>query len=255
MSHRILPWLTPVAFAGMVVVNILANALPIGGMTTGALSALYPNLFVPAGFTFSIWGIIYLLLGLFSVCQLFRTPALEQTMRFVRPLFLVTCLANAGWIFTWHYRLIGLSVLVMLVLLVSLALIHRRLYRQPAPDRRTFWCVRVPFSVYLGWISVATIANITALLVHLQWDGLGLGAVFWYVTMLAAAVSLALLMLWRHRDFAFALVVLWALFGITARHASAAGTLAAPLALVPLGGGAVVLFTLGLLALKEMKDS
>lgn len=242
MFNRVLPWLTPVAFAGMVAVNVLANALPIGGMTTGALSALYPNLFVPAGFTFSIWGIIYLLLGVFSVCQFFGTTDLEQALRPVRPLFLLTCVANAGWIFAWHYRLIGLSLLVMLVLLVSLILIHRRLQGHPPPDRRTFWCIRVPFSVYLGWISVATIANSTALLVHLQWNGFGLGAVFWYVTMLGAAVALALLMLWRHRDGAFALVVLWALFGITARHAGTAGTLA----LAPLCGAVVVLLGMGL---------
>lgn len=241
-SETVWKVVTPLAFLGMVVVNSLANTLPIGGMTTGALSALYPNLFVPAGFTFSIWGVIYLLLGVFSVCQFFGTQALEQTLHSIRPLFLLTSLANAGWIFAWHYRLIGLSVLVMLVLLAALSLIHRRLHRQQLPDRRTFWCVGLPFRVYLGWISVATIANITAFLVYLRWEGFGLSGAFWFALMTLLAVILGTVMLLREGDFPFAGVILWALFGILVKRIQTAAQ--TPLFLVPLFG--IVLLLTGM---------
>jgi hypothetical protein len=200
-------------------VNALANALPLNGNTTGELSARYPNLFVPAGLTFSIWGLIYLLLVVFVVFQLLRRPrrgaVRSSFQRRIGPAFLVSCLANAGWIFAWHYERVLLSLAVMVILLLSLIQIYLRLgIGRPGALRREQILVHLPFSVYLGWITIATIANAAACLVHLRWNRFGLGEPFWTVLMIAAGIALALLALYRRGDIFYALVVDWALLGI-----------------------------------------
>lgn len=243
--QTILKILVPLAFLAMIAVNSLANALPIGGMKTGELSALYPNLFTPAGFTFSVWAVIYLLLGGFSVYQLL--PGGTELSPCLRPLFILTCLLNMGWILAWHHRLIGLSVAVMLLLLGALIRIHRILPgAEEGQSRYSALLIRTPFRIYLGWISVATIANITALLVHLNWSGFGLPPQFWFVLMVAVAAALSLVMLFREGDFPFTAVVFWAFVGILAKRlkSTAPGTellYLAPLAgMVLLAGGTAI---------------
>ncbi|MCB0556640.1 MAG: hypothetical protein KDD02_24050 [Phaeodactylibacter sp.] len=211
MSQRILQALNVLGFALVLTLNTLANALPINGMNTGEVSALYPNLFVPAGFTFSIWGIIYLLLLGFVIFQ-FRKPAIVQRMG---PWFFLSCLFNASWIPAWHYLLPVLSLFIMLGLLGSLILIYQRVYAAPAIAEKGFrWWVQLPFSVYLGWITVATIANVTAVLVHFGWNGWGINATVWTVAMIAVATGMGLWFTWRQSDIFYALVVVWALVGI-----------------------------------------
>ncbi len=215
--------LNALAFAGVVFVNGLANALPINGRTTGALSDLYPNLFVPAGFTFSIWGVIYVLLLLFAgfavVAVVRAVPPAVEAVRAIDLFFLLSCLANAGWVFTWHYRRVGLSLVVMLVLLGSLLAIYFRLgIGIGSPNRTVAAFVHVPFSVYLGWITVATVANATALLIDLGWNGLGLPESAWAILLVIIAAVIALLAIVRRGDDAFALVVVWALAGIAAKR-------------------------------------
>lgn len=197
---------------GMITVNALANILPINGYTTGELSAMYPNLFTPAGFTFSIWSVIYLGLLAFAIYQLRCKKAIIER---IGALFFLNALLNCGWILLWHHKMIVLSVFVMLGLLVTLILIYQRLSigtHQVKPAVR--WLVHAPFSVYLGWISIATVANVTALLVAGGWQGWGLPANFWTAAMIFVAAVIGLFMLIRARDWLFALVVLWAFFGI-----------------------------------------
>jgi len=201
-----------VGVLGMITVNALANILPINGYTTGELSALYPNLFVPAGFTFSIWSLIYLGLLAFGIYQL---KAASETVDRIGPLFFLNALFNCGWILLWHHRMVVLSVFVMLGLLITLILIYRRLeigIRKVDPAVR--WLIHAPFSLYLGWISIATVANITALLVAGGWQGWGLPANFWTAAMIFTAAMIGLFMLIRARDWIFSLVLLWAFFGI-----------------------------------------
>jgi hypothetical protein len=213
------------AFILVLTVNALANALPINARTTGELSALYPNLFVPAGLTFSIWGLIYLLLALFTVYQLLFRPrrgavrsSFQHRIGFA---FLVSCLANAGWIFAWHYERVFLSLLIMVLLLLSLIRIYLRLgLGRPGALRREQILVHLPFSVYLGWISIASIANAAAFLVDIRWNRFGRGEPFWTVLMIAAGIALALLALYRRRDIFYALVVDWALLGILLKRLS-----------------------------------
>jgi hypothetical protein len=222
LSARIWAVLHLLAFAIMLVMNYLANALPLNGMTTGELSARYPNLFVPAGITFSIWGIIYIALLAFVIFGLYQVfgskvrPA-ESSEYFLRsrPWFLLTCLANAAWIWCWHYEYLPASVMVMLILLFSLVMLYHRLgIGEISTSASQKWFIHIPFSIYLGWISIATIANITALLVDLNWGAFGMSESLWAQFMIAAGTTLGLIFLLRKEDFAYAAVIIWAFAGI-----------------------------------------
>lgn len=212
-----LPIFNAIGFALVLVMNYLATALPLAGRNTGEISDLYPNLFAPAGFTFAIWGIIYLLLLLFIIYQIRYTGKKEQPLFLEKIgwLFFISCLANASWLLAWHHLKIGVALIIMLVILGSLFNIYIRLNIGKTTTTKTKkWLVHLPFSVYLGWITVATIANSTIFLVSIGWDGQPLNAVYWTIITIAAAVSINLWALWSRKDFAFALVGIWALWGI-----------------------------------------
>lgn len=215
---RILNW---VGFIATVTVNALAVILPLNGQDTGKLSDSYPNLFVPAGLTFSIWGVIYLLLLLFSLYQSgLLGPKGQKTQPAVErlgSLFFFISLANVLWIFMWHYLQVALSMLVMITLLGLLMAAYSRLMGMPGTLREK-WFVKVPISVYMGWISVATIANATALLVHVKWNGWGLSEPVWTILMIGIAALLSVYMLLAKKDIAFSLVTVWALWGIRVKH-------------------------------------
>jgi translocator protein len=224
MKPRPLALLNLLFLAVMIAVNALANILPINGYNTGQVSAFYPNLFVPAGFTFSIWSIIYLLLILFTLQSIrwlwYRPDSIPGRVALqLSPWFIASCILNFTWILAWHYLQAGLSVLIMLVFLLLLIRTYLSLqaFRGELSASQRFW-LYIPFVVYLGWISVATIANITAWLVSRSWGGFGLSPVTWSVIMVTAAILLGLVFAWKRRDFAYALVVSWALFGIYSAH-------------------------------------
>jgi hypothetical protein len=212
----LLKTLNLIAFLATVAVNALANTLPINGKTTGELSDLYPNLFVPAGLTFSIWGLIYLLLAVFAVYQ-FAAPNRTTAVFLQRigPLFILSSAANIGWIFLWHYQRVSASLFLMLVLLASLLAIYIGLgIGIRAASWRERLLVQLPFSVYLGWITVATIANTTAVLVHVGWNRFGASEELWTVLVLIVATLITLAVLFTRSDLFYALVILWAFLGI-----------------------------------------
>jgi len=202
-----------------VIVNGLANLLPIGGKNTAELSDNIPNLFVPAGITFSIWGIIYLLIILFAIYlakDLFKKekttkPFLEKISFF----FILASLANIIWIFLWHYEQVTLSLLAMLVLFASLLVMYLRLNigkEEVSLKEKLF--IHVPISVYIGWITVATIANITAVLVTIGWNGFGVSEEIWTMLIMIVAAIITILMLIKRKDCAYSAVIIWALIGI-----------------------------------------
>lgn len=202
-----------------ILINGLAVLLPLNGKTTQELSDALPNLFVPTGITFSIWSIIYILWIVFALYQardLFKQeeikmPFLHQISFF----FIVSSGANSAWIFLWHYESVGLSLLMMIILLFSLLAIYGRVHiGQIKAPMKDILCVHVPISVYLGWITVATIANAAAFLVSIEWDGFGIDPMIWTILVIAVGTLLTYLMLALRKDLAFSLVVLWAFFGI-----------------------------------------
>jgi len=209
------------AVVATITVNILANALPINGMNTGEISDNFKVFFVPAGYVFSIWGLIYLGLIAFSIFQILPSQWENIQLDKVGIWFIVSSLANIVWIFLWHYELFVLTVPVMLLLLLSLIMIYTKLgngiQRVPPLEK---WLVQVPFSIYLGWVSVATIANITSTLDYVKWDGFGIAPQIWAVIMLAIAVVLAFLIAFNRRDVAYLFVFVWAFVGIANKQAN-----------------------------------
>ncbi len=208
--------LATLAFAGTLAVNALANLLPINGLNTGEVSDLYPSLFTPVGITFSIWSVIYILLtGFVIYFWVHRRDAFIDTLL---PWFIMSCILNMGWILVWHFLLPVASVCIMLVMLVVLVSMFRRVH---TPRRAyTEWeqvVVLLPFTLYAAWICVATIANISALLVWAGWQGGILTYEQWTALMMGVAALVAILVTANYRTPVFALVVIWALFGIYLR--------------------------------------
>ena len=205
-----------------IIMNGLANALPINGVTTGELSDMYPNLFVPAGFTFAIWGLIYMLLLIFIVYQLIQAFSKSGNTDFIKKIgwfFVLSCLANSTWIIVWHYQFVLLSLLVMFGILSSLLTIYQRLDIGLKPIKTVEKAlVHVPFSVYLGWITVATIANVTTLAVDFGWNGFGISEMNWTIIMISTATLIGIVILFKRKDWAYALVLIWAFYGIYAKR-------------------------------------
>ena len=223
-NKNVIKIVAAIGFIAMVFVNYLANALPIGGITTAEASDAYPNLFTPAGITFSIWGLIYLLLLGYTIYQ-FKTPKdKQQALSFskIRKIFILTSLANIGWIFSWHYQILWLSVLFMLTLLISLMNIVSTMSNQKYSLKDNL-LVYIPFSIYLGWITIATIANITVFLVSIQWDGFGISENIWTITVLLAGVIVGIIRMLQYRNIYYGLVLVWGYTGIWIKHTSPDG--------------------------------
>ena len=222
-NDRLRQILVIVAVLAMIAVNIMANALPINGQNTGQISDRFDVFFVPAGYVFSIWGLIYLGLLAYAVYQALPAQAENPDLRSIGYLFVLSCLANIAWIFAWHYNLVALSVLFMLALLGLLIAIYLRLgIGRSQVSAAMKWFVHVPFSIYLGWITVATIANITSWLYSVQWSGWGISPEMWAVIMLAIATLVGGAMSMTRGDVAYAAVLIWAFIGIALKHQDAA---------------------------------
>ncbi|MCI0750419.1 MAG: tryptophan-rich sensory protein [Flammeovirgaceae bacterium] len=203
------------ALVAVLLTNILANSLPINGLTTREISALYPSLFTPAGITFSIWGFIYLFLIGFIAMQWMKKEI--QVPEQLSKLFWLTCLFNVTWILSWHYLLPGLSVLIMFMLLVALVkifLIEREMKFTTFVERAF---IRFPFTLYFAWICVATMGNIAAFLLSVGWDGGFFTEGTWTVMMMMAVTGLSLYIMLRFHAQFFCIVIIWALFGIFLR--------------------------------------
>jgi len=214
---------TGIVYVAMVVVNFLANGLPINNRPTGAISDAYPNLFAPAGPAFSIWGLIYLLLAGYVVFQLIKNrQSKEDLIKKINPLFIATSLANIAWIFAWHYDYIGISVCVMAVLLIALIKIANILRAEKFTTQEKLF-ISTPFSVYFGWITVATIANITVFLVSLGWNGFGIADFVWTSIILLVGALIGILRLQKDKNIAYGLVLVWAYSWILFKHVSASG--------------------------------
>jgi len=204
-------------------VNILASALPLNGQNTGEISDRFQVFFVPAGYVFAIWFFIYIGWIAFAIYQ-FRAEQKESPrLRRLGYLFAISGIVNAVWLFTWHYNVFGWSVIVMLTLLGLLIASYLRLdVNRVSVSRAERWSVDIPFSVYLGWITVATVANITDWLYLVEWNGFGIAAPVWAVIMIVVASIVGLLMTITRRDAAYVFVLVWSFIGIAVKQADVA---------------------------------
>ena len=212
------------SFLVMVIVNALANALPLNGVQTGDVADRYQNLFTPAPLTFAIWGVIYLALLVYVVFQILpENPsadgARQAMLNRVGNLFILSSVLNAGWIFAWHYNQIALSLAIMALILLTL-MRAAWLLRQPHCNPKEELTLRLPFGVYFGWITVATIANTVVWLRGLQWNGFGISDPVWTAILLVVGAAIASVTLYRIRNVGYGLAVIWAYAGILSRHVS-----------------------------------
>ena len=218
---KILKWLNIATLLGTLTVNGLANGLPLNGRTTGSISDSFPVLFTPAGYVFSIWGLIYIGLISFGIYQALPAQRDNQSLLKLGPWFAISNILNAAWIFLWHYGYFTLTLVVMLGLLASLLIIFKVLHISAKPKSpRELWLVNIPFSIYLGWISVATIANFSIALFNLGFSGGPLTQEFWTVAVILVATTLGLIMAWQQRQVAYPLVLLWAFIGIIVKQSA-----------------------------------
>lgn len=252
VSTLLLPVAVSLATAATLLINYLANGLPINGQTTGDVTRRFEVYFVPAGYVFSIWSVIYLGLIAYSVylsLSLARRRSDSGAARAIAPWYLLTAAANCSWLFAWHHNRFPLSMLLMLVLLGTLIVIYRLQAARPPVSTVERWTVHIPFRVYLGWISVATIANATITLDDAGWSGFGLAEPTWGVIMVLVAAALGLTVTFLHRDIAYALVLVWALIGIAVRlHETTA------ILVVALAGAAALALSVLVIALRDRTD-
>lgn len=215
-----LQWANVSAFALMVLVNGLAGSTTIiGGRNTAQISDANPTLITPAGYVFSIWGVIYVLLGVFAVYQALPSQRGSQFQRRIGWIFVLSSIANMVWLFLWQSLLLVASTVLMFLLLSTLILIYLRLgVGKSKATIREKLAVHLPFSVYLGWITIASIANVAVTLVSVGWAGFGISQATWATLVVVVALLISILVLVTRRDLAYALVIIWALVGIATKQ-------------------------------------
>lgn len=219
--------ITFITFIIMVVMNGLANALPINGQNTGEISDKYENLFAPAGYTFTIWGLIYALLFMYTIYQLRshknkNNQQNEELLDTIGVVFSISSILNTLWILAWHYDLIGLSLALIVVILLSLIVINAEIKNRHLSFKEKLF-VKIPFSIYFGWITVATIANTVTALVSVGWNGGGIPESTWTVIVLAVGFLIATAAIIRNRDIVYGAAIIWAYIGILNKHISQTG--------------------------------
>lgn len=202
-----------ISLIGVIVVNALANILPLNNQTTGEISNRLPVLFTPAGYVFSIWIVIYVLLVVWLIGMWKKTKQRDASYRKQSNLFVISCMLNIAWIYLWHYEQFLLSVVIMIGLLFTLFILY---LSYALTDQRLLG--RLPISIYLGWICVATIANISYVLTVYQWDGWGLSDPLWAVIMMTIGTAVALHIRFHYFDVWVVYVFIWAFIGIIIRN-------------------------------------
>lgn len=215
-KENVLKWGVLVSYIIMLVVNVLAGALPLNGITTGEISQKYESLFTPAGYTFMIWIVIYALLALyimylFGVFKKFKPDPSQLSV--VNFYFIILNVLNALWLFSWHYELLLLSVVILFLMLACLIIINLNIAKLDLDEGQTLF-VKTPFAIYMAWITIACIAGVATLLVSLGWNGFGISDSVWTVIVLLVAIVISVAATINLNSAAYALTILWALAGI-----------------------------------------
>lgn len=239
-----------IGYIMVIAVNVMASLNLLNGKSTADISDKYDSIFTPAGITFSIWGLIYLTLLGFIIYQLWlafsgkHQQELEQFMERLRGWWLISCLANTCWLFSWHYELLPLSILLMLTLLVSLLAININfniaLQKVSWPEKLF---IHLPFSLYLGWITVATVANVATLWVYIGWNNLDIP---WTIFLILICTVAAMLLVIKRKNIVVGLVAIWGLSGIIIKRQEEGGLAATPVTIaciVAIAGIIIAAFT------------
>jgi hypothetical protein len=208
-----------IALIVMLATNSLSEALPLNGQTSAEIANRLPILFVPANYVFSIWGIIYMLLIGFGIYQALPSQRENPLLQKIGYWFVVSCATNALWLVLFHYDQFALSMITMVILLISLIVIYTRIeVGQKALTMKEKWLIHIPFSTYLGWITVATVANASYVLYDAGWDGFGISSEIWATLMIVIATGIVLSIVATRSDIAYVSVIVWAFAGIVAKQ-------------------------------------
>jgi len=218
-NRRILQYSNIVTTAITILVNALSNTSLFAEKNVGEVSDSYPTLFTPAGYVFSIWGVIYTLLIIFTVYQFLRPQLAKSFTDRIGGFYALAGFANSVWIVLWVNEYIILSTVMLFVLLCSLIAIYLRLdIGKVKVSLKEKLSIHLPFSIYLGWITVATIANVAVSLFAVNWDGLGLSDVTWTVVMITVAIIVTLAVIFTRGDIGYSFVIIWAFIGIIVKQ-------------------------------------
>ncbi|MBF2079443.1 MAG: tryptophan-rich sensory protein [Synechococcales cyanobacterium T60_A2020_003] len=221
-SSILMPWLTLAAIVGTFIVNVLSNIYPLNGMSIGELSnTMFADVLItPANYAFAIWGVIYLGLFAFGTYQVAPAQRSNSTLTPIRPWVIAACVAQIVWVYLFLSRLFVGSLVAMIAILVSLIMVYLQCQRAERLTRADRQLMNLPFSIYLGWISVATVVNGAIALYSVGWTGGGLAPAVWTAVMLVVSGAIALVLLCQYRDIAFPGVVIWAAVAIALRQAA-----------------------------------
>lgn len=214
MSERFQQILVVIATAGLIIFNWLAATGRLGGIETGAVSDKYPTHITPAGYAFAIWSVIYLGLIAFSIFQ--ALPKNIERFRRIRTIYILSCAANCAWLYFWHQELIAVCLLIIFILLGTLAFINIRL--QKTESSGDYWLAKVPFGLYFGWVTVATILNATITLVYLGVEVSDLAAKLIGTGLIAIAAAFGVTIRWKLKNYFYPLAIAWALTAIAVKQ-------------------------------------
>lgn len=216
MNEKIRQFLVPLATAGVIFVNYLAGTGKINNVTPEVISDKYPTIITPAGYAFAIWSLIYLGMIGFSIYQALPGQTENPRFRAIRTVYILNCVANCAWIYLWHYEMILAALVVIFVLLGTLVFINVKL--RTAETTAETWLAKVPFSIYFGWVTVASILNASIALVYLGVRTTDLPAQICGALLIVIAVVLGVIMRFKLNLTAYPLAVAWALTAIAVAH-------------------------------------
>lgn len=222
-SDLVRQWGTFAAILGTFAVNVWSNLAPINGLNIGEIAnTIFQEVqILPANYAFSIWGVIYLGLLAYGVFQLLPSQRENPVLQRVDYLLIISCIVQALWVIAFLLRQFWASTLMMIGILLPLIGIYLQLgVGKRRVSRQEKWYAHIPFSIYLGWISVATIVNVAVALYNNDWNGWGLAPQGWTVIMMIVAAIVGALVALRRRDIAYPLVIVWALVAIAVRQAA-----------------------------------
>ena len=213
-SERIKQFLVIIATLGVIIFNGLAASGFLGGIPTGAVSDKYPTLITPAGYAFSIWSLIYLGLIAFSIYQ--ALPSKTERFRSIRSVYILNCAANCAWLYFWHQEAILVCVVIISIMLGTLIFINSKL--QTTESTGEFWSAKFPFSLYFGWVTVATILNVTIALVYLNVQVSDSTAVYLGALLIAVATALGIIIRFKLNSIFYPIAIAWALTAIAVKQ-------------------------------------
>ncbi len=208
-----LRWIVLISVLLNIAVNVLSNYFLINGKTIEEITRHYDNMFTPAGFTFSIWGIIYLSYLAYAFYQLLPSQRANPIYDRLAPGFIMANILGSVWLIVFSYELISLSLLVIITLLITAIILFRKVNEAASP-KKCRKSIIIPFSLLFGCISVATLANFSAWLVYMGWAGGEQEQRTWTVMLILIAIAAGVYVSLKYKDWLYPLVVVWACLGI-----------------------------------------